>query len=334
MRRCLALLTVCLALSACGGVDPPAQRLVVVIQDGAVPDARSVVSPAVLGLSLALADASANVQVIDVTQAGALPAMRPAAVVIAPFTPPPDAVVNDLIAAGIPVLSLSELGSVPSVRGPWRRFVPALSAQVAVLGRSARTSRACLGGEDSAVSATVTGAIRAEASTAQLIGSSPDQAADSAIAAECRLIVWTGSAPGASSLREALDHAGGAAIRLVLGDAARTQGYLDAAFPAALGDVGVCPCVDLGSTGSIAPPARAFAHDFTADTGLQPGPFAAEGYDAGTLLLAWLSGNRWGDARKGSLTGIGGSYRWDDRGELADPHIRSFRALGVRWVEA
>ena len=125
---------------------------------------------------------------------------------------------------------------------------------------------------------------------------------------------------------------------VVLTDQARTAGLLRGAG-LAVGDLeGVCACVDPGS--SAEPELQAFVHDYQEETGLDPGPYAAEAYDAAQLLVqAWRSD---GDRpamlaaleERTAYRGVAGTYRWDDDGGLVAPAPQRYRALGYRWLPA
>jgi hypothetical protein len=232
------------------------------------------------------------------------------------------------VEAGVLVVGLSELGSTPVADAPttgmWRRFVAPLRDHAAALADAAGPQRPiCVGGDDTAWSGALTDALRSTAGDLRLV----DPGA--AVTGSCASVVWTGSARDAASMRIGLDGAGGAQVPLILNDAARTQGYLDAvASSTPRPDVGVCACAELAG-GPITPAARAFVHDYGATNGLVPGPFAVEGFDAG----AWLSAVLGGAAPGGAMTdGIAGPYRWDGTGELADVPERCARASGVRWI--
>jgi hypothetical protein len=157
----------------------------------------------------------------------------------------------------------------------------------------------------------------------------PEAAGEQAAREGCTGVAWTGSAPGAVVLRDGLLRRE-ADVAIVLGPAARTDGYVDAGWPAAEGTVGVCGCVDLSTSGDAS--SQAFVHSYQAATGLDPGPYAAEGADAARLILGAVSAGaptRAGVAvRVGatwSLVGVASVYAWDPDGELDPADLRTFR---------
>jgi hypothetical protein len=144
----------------------------------------------------------------------------------------------------------------------------------------------------------------------------------------CAGIVFGGSASAAATLR------GETMAPLVLTDQARTQGYLGAASPDGR-TFGVCGCLDL--TTSAAPTIQAFVHDYQEATGLDPGPYAAEGFDTGALLLGAIGATRQDAAAAiealSEYDGVAGTYRWDASGALTEPFVRRYVAERVRWIQ-
>jgi hypothetical protein len=74
----------------------------------------------------------------------------------------------------------------------------------------------------------------------------------------------------------------GSGPRFVVTDAARSEPFV-ASGPATEGAYGLCPCVDLSTSTSL--DAQRFVNDFQFSAGAAPGPYAVEGFDAGTLLV-------------------------------------------------
>jgi branched-chain amino acid transport system substrate-binding protein len=352
--RSLALLTVVASLAvACSGAGGPGSTpalRVVVLQDGSVPDARDLVSPAVLALQLALSRApSVELEVLDTGgdaartlaaagEVGTDPSVVGA--VVAPFTPMPAEALESMLTAGVPVLSLSSIDEPPSgVSTPsWRRFVPPISVSARAIVRVAENLQpgapVCVVGEDTAWSELLRAAIdRSPADVRRRsITSSPSEAGGAIEAQGCGAAIWTGTAPGADALRRSL----GEGVALVLDDAARTDGFLTGRWPDAPRALAVCPCVDVST--SAGPDAQAFVHDYQESTGLDAGPFAVEGFDAGTWIVRAIQAgptrpqvaDRLASATR--FTGLVRTYRWD--GGAAVAAVGVYRAVGLRWLVA
>jgi hypothetical protein len=330
---------IALATSACGdggGGAPEARPVVVVLQSPDLPDGLAVVSPAVLGLTLALADGPLRVQVVPADPAGSSAASaardpRVVGVVVAPFTIAGDAALRSLADAGVPVLSLSSLDDPISGTGEgslWRRWVP-----------DAETS--AVGTLEAAGAASATGCILEEpgawsdrfGARLEAAGGPHGWAASSDVGG-CAAIVWSGSAAGATALRARFDGP------MILTEQARTQGFLDATRASVgLPTIGTCACKDV--TTSARPRDQAFVHAYQLASGLDPGPYALEGYDVGAFLLAAATGPG-GPTRAAVVAALGSqvtfegvaAYGWEPSGELNRPGIRIYRAEGVRWLPA
>jgi branched-chain amino acid transport system substrate-binding protein len=322
----------------------------VVLQDGSVPDTRDLVSPAVLALQLALSRApSVELEVLDTRgdaartlaaagEVGADP--RVVAAVVAPFTPMPAEALDSMLTAGIPVFSLSSIDEPPSgASSPaWRRFVPPISvsarAIVQVAGNLQPSAPVCVVGEETAWSELLRAAIDRSPTDVprRSITSPPSEAGEAIEARGCGTAIWTGTAPGADALRRSL----GVCVALVLDEAARTDGFLASRWPDAPRALAVCPCVDVST--SAGPDAQAFVHDYQESTGLDAGPFAVEGFDAGTWIVRAIQAgptrpqvaDRLASATR--FTGLVRTYRWD--GGAAVAGVRVYRAVGLRWLVA
>jgi hypothetical protein len=363
MRVRLLPFVVCAAVVATACRPQPAVEgsgpRVVVFQDGSWPDARDVVSPGVLGVQVGLAGAL-SLEVVETGSSGAAgsaqveaAAADPSVVaaVVAPLTELAEGAVAALRAAGIPVLSLSS--SIPAPRGtgaPWRSFVPTVRQEASALARLAAPSRVgasvCVaGGQEGAWSASLatatvrrSGARTGVAARTAALSGAPAEVATAALRRGCGELIWTGSAGDAATLWGTLAAAPDPPALLVA-DRARTVGLLEAIGPvaASAGLAGICACVDL--TTSRDPRAQRFLHDFQAATGLDPGPFAAEGWDVGRAL-AWIV--RQGSASRAAVSaglearsrigGVGGPYAWTRSGALVRPGPHGYRAVGWRWV--
>ena len=148
--------------------------------------------------------------------------------------------------------------------------------------------------------------------------------------AECGTIVLSASADAAAAVRTASE------ARLVLTDQARTTGFIAASGPGAGPTWGLCGCVDPGS--DVDPALQTFVHAYQVETGLDPGPYAAEAFDAATILAGSATKGRTGVAAAlatlRAYDGVAGVYRWGADGVLIEPGIRTYLAEGVRWVPA
>ena len=160
--RTAAVLAVSIVVAvACGGgegSEASAPRIAV-LQDGSFPDARSVVSPAVLGLEIALEDV-ADVLVLDTDgtegEEAALAVVADPAVVgavIAPFTAMSQTAIDTLAGGGVPFVSLSSSAAMPPAGTPWRAITPPAPEEANALGESAAAVASawpiCLAGEGS-----------------------------------------------------------------------------------------------------------------------------------------------------------------------------------------
>jgi ABC-type branched-subunit amino acid transport system substrate-binding protein len=81
-------------------------------------------------------------------------------------------------------------------------------------------------------------------------------------------------------------------------------------------------------------------HDYQPATGLEPGVYAAEAWDAARILIAAVRAGAVGRsamdasfARLDTFEGVAGIYRFDPGGSLAAPvDAPVFRAVGLRWI--
>ena len=304
----------------------------VAIQDGSVPDARSIVSPAVLALALALEGTGLSM-VVDDTQGDGARAVaiaeavaadqRVVAVVVAPFTRLPTEARDGLLRSGVPILSLSELVGPPDRRGaPFLTFVGSVRREAEALVGLAGAHRVCLAGDGSPPSAVLAAAVRRAAPRA------PRRVSLDAIAG-CASLIWTGSEPAVDALIGAIRR-----TALVLGDAGRTDAAIRRTGGVDDPIVAACPCADVST--SARPAAQRFVHDYQAATGLDAGPYAVEGFDAGRILRSRLGGADRAVAASvigglAAFRGLAADYRWVG-GSLQHPAVRSYRAVGVRWL--
>jgi len=365
--RTLAVLAVTTALAAActhGGVDDPASgsaaELVTVkiafFQDGSVESPNIHGQPAFLGLKLALSQAieSETLPVLpelvgfdtkgDPAVAAELArevAADPTyvAAVAAPYWLDTSDVSVVLGRAGIPVLSLA--GSAHPDDGLWFPMVAGRAQMTEALAGYVRGLRGaggvCSAGDGSEYARSVDERLERRlrgslyATLSVIPGSGEAQAAATTIVASgCSTIVWTGFGTGAGELRAALRD-----VPMVGTDAMSDPAFLESAGPAAEGTVAVCPCVDL--TTSTDPAAQRFVHDFQADYSTPPGGYAAEGWDAGGLLLrAFASGVTTRRALTAELSepapfeGLAATYSPGEAGASGRVHVS--RVEGGRWV--
>ena len=356
-----------------GGASPspvpdPVPVKIAFLHDMSVPGSEQTVAPALLGMQLAFQDAvdAADLSVVpevvglDVDGDGANAIERahevaddPAyvAAVIGPFWSEPVEVGDVLQEAGVPTISMSELDPSLATRGwsSWWRIVAGISWEAAALAAVIRASPeavdgVCVAGDDSGQSTALSELLSADLG-ARVIASLdlldedalPDvlQLVDGS---GCGLVVWTGFGPGATLLRTGLTEAGSVSLPLVGSSAMKTESYLSMTDDAGDGTIVTCACVDLAS--STRPDARRFIHDFQSRFGSPPGVFAAEGWDAGGMVLATFGAGAQDRrtvsaalSRLDEYDGLANTYRFDD-GELqpGSAGVRVFQAEGVRWA--
>lgn len=333
------------------------------LQDGSVPDALGLVSPAFLGMRVPLeraAGAGTEVEAVTLdvsSEADDLATVLEeqmgegvvVAAVIAPFTRLSPPMAEALRRAGLPALSLS--GLQQPVRGfaAWRSLVPPPSAQADVIRRfgsaAAPPGRICLAGDASAQSSGLSASLAPATwgrSRPRDMGSASGPA-DLARLIErigvrgCRVVVWTGFAEGAAALRRGLSWS----VALIGSDAIRADRFPLEAGPRAELTTATCGCLDLSL--STQPRAQRFVNAYQSSTGLVPGPYAVEGNDAGLLLLRAIGAKAAPTAetvaaalrRTERFRGIG-SYGFDRRGRLVDPegHVRAAQVRAGRWLPA
>ena len=348
-------LTIALAIvaAACAGPSgepaDPSRPKVAFFQDLSVEDPLDLVSPSFLameaGLDQAVAggiDAVPELVQFDTggDRAAALESAREVAtddafvaVVVAPFWTLPDDVAEVFADAGLAVLSLSD-GPRPGAPGlVWRRFVapaPAQAEELAARGEASTGGTVCVIADDTPR------AVALAASVQEALGTRAIRRTATSVDG-CGAVIWTGGSSGAATLRGAIPR-----TPLVVGDAAKTAAYLDAALPGSDGTVAVCPCVDVATATDLS--ARRFVNGYQATTGLAPGVFAAEGWDVASLL-AELAADRVAPAVDraayldaiGTVTavpGAGGGIAFDALGEpLGDAaKADASEAAGRRWL--
>jgi branched-chain amino acid transport system substrate-binding protein len=248
--------------------------------------------------------------------------------------------------AGIPVLSLSVLAG--SRGGTWFPLVSGAGRQATTLAGYVRGIRgaggSCLAGDGTPFSRTLTGLLDARLrgalqSTVTLdpAGGDAAQAAATIERAGCGAVLWTGYGIGAGELRIALTQAGAADVLMVGTDAMKDGDYLDLSGSAADGTVVACPCVDLST--STDEGAQRFVHDYQADFATAPGNFAAEGWDAGGMLLrAFMAGDTTASALLEELgtaspfEGLATTYDLSSGPSVPRLRVSLYRAEAGLWV--
>jgi branched-chain amino acid transport system substrate-binding protein len=272
------------------------------------------------------------------------------AAVAGPYWEDAAGVSERLGAAGIPVLSLSVFGGsggdtwFPLVAGAWRQATTLAGYVRGIRGAGG----SCLAGDDSPYSRSLMellgtelrGALLATV-TLDLAGGDVAQAAASIERAGCSSVLWTGFGIGAGELRHALTEAGAADVLMVGADAMKDGDYLDLSGAAADGTVVACPCADLSTSPDAS--AQRFVHDYQADYATPPGNFAAEGWDAGGMLLrAFAAGDTTASAVLEELRtappfeGLATTYELDSGrpSSLSRARVRLYRAEAGLWVPA
>jgi ABC-type branched-subunit amino acid transport system substrate-binding protein len=243
-------------------------------------------------------------------------------------------------AVRLPVLSLSPRDGAPDDGDAWRRLVPRIDEQGTVLGHAIAGMHAarrgvCLAPDQPNGSRFAQSVVTAIGDAARLI---PTAAPADVRAARCGVLAWTSDAETAVQFLAGL---GRPRPRLVGGPALREPTFLTDAGHEAQGARSWCGCADVSTSLQLA--AQRFIQDFQSEYGRAPGPGAVEGWDAAHLLLRGLrdggaeaaSLGAWIE-RRSSFVGLGGEYRFDRTGELADPraHMRAYRVDGGRWIPA
>ena len=133
--------------------------------------------------------------------------------------------------------------------------------------------------------------------------------------AGCSVVAWIGGSEALDELLAALREP----IEVVGTSRLKTDDGLLLASPSA-SLFTECGCVDVSL--SIDERLQRFVHDFQADGGSAPGPFAVEAYDVGRLLIGFASraagGRRWPpDSRSSGFTGLDSLYRFARDGSRA-----------------
>jgi branched-chain amino acid transport system substrate-binding protein len=335
-------------------------------EDLSVDDSLELVSPSFLAMQAAVADhqvglaSTIRIDQFD-TRGDAARALTFAdkvaadpgyvAVVVAPFWAEPPAAAAAFDEAGLPVISLSPSDIGSGAAATRRRFVPDQASQVRAFVAAVRSLGGvggpyCLGGDGSPYSQTLqqSSSTRFDGSTVQRLEvpvgdvSGLLRAVSEVRDSGCGVVGWTGFTTGAIELRDALSAGGLGAIPIVGVDAMKTRSYLlNAEAPD--GTLVTCACADVTTSARFE--AQQLVHDYQAATGLEPGIYAAEAWDAAAVLIAAVRAGAVGraamDASVADLEtyeGVAAAYRFDRDGSLAAPaDAPTYRAVGLRWIQ-
>ena len=339
---------------------PPSADRIAFLFDGSTGDADLVSGPALAGLELAARQAGGvDVEPVNVgvDPSDALAALEElgddsgvAAAVVGPGTPPPEGAVESLARAGLPVVSLSWAWGPPADDPRLWLSLAARKAEEAralirAAPRSVRSGPLCAAGDPHVMSRALlrkVGRMRrpTEPSRVNPTGIVDPERPGTAetVAARlsdlgCRVLVWTGGAEAAALLVPAAS----GSPELVATSRLKTDDGL------ALAEAGVrvstvCACADVAL--SVRPALQRFVHDFQAESGSAPGPYAVEAYDAGRLLMEQL---RLGEGTRGELVmrlaaldgfpGLVGPYarRPGSAPSFVAASVGVWRAAGSRW---
>lgn len=339
-------------------------------EDSSIDGASQLVTPAYLGVQLALTEgqAAGDLPVVPIlvgedtkgdparaAELAAEVAADPSFVgaVIGPFWSETVDVAQALSDSGVPTLSISSLGPGLASGGlfAWRRVVVSQPQQAAAFASAVRATPAyregvCLGGDGTAYAKALSGLVLGDLGSHHVresIRFSADTDAAAGLsklkAARCGVLAWTGMGTAGALLRSSITQAGLDRVSFVGSDATKLETYLTVTDGAGDGTVVTCPCVDL--TTSTRVDAQRFIHDFQAEYGSPPGAYAAEGWDVGGMFLA---GFRAGAATRAAVAeavastssyeGLANDYRFTSSGELegSSARVHTYRAEGLRWL--
>jgi branched-chain amino acid transport system substrate-binding protein len=138
----------------------------------------------------------------------------------------------------------------------------------------------------------------------------------------------------AGLLRKQLTDAGGKAITMVASDGVKDEGYVKAAGQAAAeGTILTCPCLPPSKTKG------SFAADYKKKYGVDPGTYSGEAYDAATVFLKGIEAGKTSRSDMNSFIGsysgdgVTKSIKFDDKGEVADKVVWSYKVTAGKIVE-
>ena len=357
----LALIATLLA-SCSNNPAPKAGPRVAFFQNLAVDDHVELVSPSFFGLQIGLTELGAGLVVtVDEFDIAADPSGGPdtarkvastpayVAVVLAPFLQESPEVAKIFADAGLAVISLSQDSQSGGPGAAWRRLVPAQGTQASVLAGallSRGTNGICLGSASDPYSTSLAALVKADlpkapASTFQLSGqvsgTSVVEAVDTIVTTGCSVVGWIGFPTVADGLRSSMSNAGMADVPLVGADSMKTISYIQ--VQGRDGTLVTCPCADVTTSSKL--PAQQVVHDYQVATGLEPGIYTAEGWDAAGMVLQVLHNGPSRDQASAGLaslaaySGVARDYSFATDGTLAaDASAGLFVSAGVRWIQA
>ena len=374
VRLLAVAITVLVACSPVPRDDDPRAVKIAFFQDLSVPESLDLVSPSFLALDTVVqrevvGGEGIDAEVVqldtggDATTAAGMArevAADPSFVlaVIAPFWKEPPEVARILAEAAVPTMSLSPESASPWLSAPsppgdpaelWRRFVPDRGTQAVLLAGVARrssddaTQPVCLVGDGSDYSAELATGIEAALgplSSTLFEGADASAAAHELASSGCGVVVWTGFPPGARDLAEAMREADPATERTIdlAGDALKAvMPLMSSGGEGVVVESVTCPCVDVSVALDLA--SRTFLNAYQSEHGLAPGVYAAEAWDAASIVAEALTSG--GSTRAGmraafraitSYDGVAQTYTFDSEGEPIGARAGLFTAAGTRWL--
>ena len=375
VRLLAVAITVLVACTPVPRDDDPRAVKIAFFQDLSVPESLDLVSPSFLALDTVVqrevvGGEGIDAEVVqldtggDATTAAGMArevAADPSFVlaVIAPFWKEPPEVARILAEAAVPTMSLSPESASPWLSAPsppgdpaelWRRFVPGRGTQAELLARVARrsstddaTQPVCLVGDGSDYGSELATGIEAALSPLSptlIDGADASAAAHELASSGCGVVVWTGFPPGARDLAEAMREADPATERTIdlAGDALKAvMPLMSSGGEGVVVESVACPCADVSVALDLA--SRTFLNAYQSEHGLAPGVYAAEAWDAASIVAEALASG--GSTRAGmrvefraitSYDGVAQTYTFDSEGEPIGARAGLFTAAGTRWL--
>jgi ABC-type branched-subunit amino acid transport system substrate-binding protein len=354
----MALALVAVVSTSCSSSPAASPTLrVAFFQNLGIDDHAELVSPSYFGLQIGLTEGGQGLTLaVDQFDIGLDPsggqetarkiASNPAyvAVVLAPFLQESPEVAKIFADSGLAVVSLSPDSQSGGTGAAWRRLVPAQDAQASELAGALQTrgtNGVCLGSASDPYSTSLAAMVRQDLPSAptvsfQIEGTSANDAVKAIQTSSCSVVGWVGFPSAASALRSSLSSSGMSQVPMVGADAMKTISYIQE--PGRDGTLVTCPCVDLSTSSKLS--AQRLVHDYQAATGLEPGIYAAEGWDAAGMLLQVLRGGHTRSQVSSGLAGMTGyvgvarDYSFAPDGSLAaDTAAGLFVSTGVRWIQ-
>ena len=326
-------------------------------QNLSIDDHEELVSPSYFGLQIGLTEEGQGpifaVDQLDTgpNQSGATDLARRiasdpsyVAVVLAPFVQETPQIAQIFADSGLAVLSLSPDSQSGDAGAVWRQLVRGQDDQALRLANVLQARGAggvCLGSATDRYSASLAASVRADlpkdpATAFQIPGTSIDDAIKLIKFSGCSVVGWIGFPSAAATLRTALSAAGMAGTPMVGADSMKTISYIQE--PGRDGTFVTCPCADVTTSSKL--PAQQLVHDYQVETGLEPGVYAAEGWDAAGMLLQAVRGAATRDQVRSALAGLTSyagaarDYSFAPGGSLETASSTGvFVSTGVRWIQ-